>query len=141
MSIVYSVIPIMQLTSNFLGLIENLKSSTSHCGDFLINYSLAHVITLIASLCTVALNFALKAIVTPLVKKECHGTTTEHQRDAFVKIFSSLYINMTVAALLAYGYVQDKPAMAKNVSAYILKNHEGAELTRIAGVYSRWAIC
>jgi hypothetical protein len=99
-----------------MGFLSTARASDGQCEDFLANYSLAVSLTLVASLCTVILNFILKAIMKILAKKEFHTTSAEDQRAIVVKVFITTYINMAFVALLAYGYIRNKPAMAKTVS-------------------------
>lgn len=103
-------------SSSFLNFLSTARNSDGQCEQFLANYSLAVSLTLVASLCTVILNFLLKAFMKLLAQKEFHVTSAENQRAIVVKVFITTYINMAFVALLAYGYVRNKPAMAKTVS-------------------------
>ncbi|CAE7356141.1 unnamed protein product, partial [Symbiodinium microadriaticum] len=103
-------------SSSFMGFLDVLRSADGHCQDFLTNYTLAFSLMLLASICTVALNFMLTAIMKFLAKKEYHCTMAAERRAVVVSVFATSYVNMALVVWLAFGYVHNKPAMMESAS-------------------------
>lgn len=80
------------------------------CKTFLANYSLALVLTFVASLCTVLINVILKKGMKSLAVAELHATIDAEQRAIMIKVFFATYVNMALIALLAYGYISTLPS-------------------------------
>ena len=53
-----------------------------------------------------------------LAKKEYHNTLDEENSAIVSKVFAATYINMAIVALVAYGYVRNKPELATEAQLF-----------------------
>mmetsp|Transcript_15197 Transcript_15197/g.22859 ORF Transcript_15197/g.22859 Transcript_15197/m.22859 type:complete len:1310 (+) Transcript_15197:270-4199(+) len=105
-------------STGVFGLLSKLQSQDSSCEAFFTNYGIANVLTLAASLCTVVINVGLKFTMKKLAKGELHNTIDEEHSAIVVKVFLATYINMAVVALVAFGYVKNKPDIAESAQLF-----------------------
>ena len=93
-----------------LNAITSSKSSDP-CYDFYRNYSLSSGITFASIIFASVVNVLLKFCIKKLVGHEAHTSLDKEQGSRMSKVFMSSYFTMSVIVLIAYGKIDNLPAI------------------------------